>query len=50
MKINNNNNNDLPKFALGPPLGSTPDVDSGKHETLSIVRHVGLHVYFSSMK
>ena len=44
-------NQGLPKFALGPPLGGSPDENSGRdHETLSIVRHVGLHVDSPSMK
>ena len=42
-------NHCLPKFALDLlEVGLTKI--PGDHETLSIVRHVGLHVDFSSMK
>ena len=42
--------NGLPKFASGPPVGGGLTKIMGAHETLPIVRHVGLHVDFSSVK
>ena len=40
----------LLEFVLGSPLGGGLTKIQGDHETLSIVRHVGLHVDFSSIK
>ena len=40
----------LPEIASGPPLGGGLTKIPGDHETLSIIRHVGLHVDFPSMK